>query len=123
MSCDEAVRIMQEKGFDQLPVVKEGGGRQLVGMITLGNILSKVAKGSASVTDPISSVLLHFDRQQPFVKISPDSPLASLNSFFEQHSVAFVTDPSDGGLLHVVTKIDLLSFLFQLQRRKTLPAK
>ena len=67
----------------------------------------------------MTAVMLHFDRQQAFVPITPDTALSSLSDFFERHSAAFVVDSSaPSRVLHVVTKIDLLNFLFQLQAAK-----
>ncbi|KAG0366435.1 hypothetical protein BGX24_003683, partial [Mortierella sp. AD032] len=40
----EAIHLMEHNGFDQLPVVSAKNGR-LVGLVTLGNLLSRIASG------------------------------------------------------------------------------
>ncbi len=53
-TCRDAVKLMQEKGFDQLPVLQ---GKKLVGLVTLGNIFSKASSGFDQAVD---SCMYHF---------------------------------------------------------------
>lgn len=112
-TVQHAVEIMREKGFDQLPVVKNG---KPVGLVTLGNLLSRVSSNRLKFTDPISvgAGLFQYAKKgkDAYLTITPATKLNSLNHFFEENSVAFVTHP-EGGLVSVVTKIDLLSYLLQ----------
>jgi cystathionine beta-synthase len=62
MACKEAVEIMQSRGFDQLPVT--GTGDKLVGMVTLGHVLSKIASGRASASDPVVKLMWSFKNTQ-----------------------------------------------------------
>jgi cystathionine beta-synthase len=57
--CADAVEIMREKGFDQLPVLAPTGGK-LVGLVTLGNLLSYISRGRASGKSPVSEVMFDF---------------------------------------------------------------
>ncbi|TVY17136.1 Cystathionine beta-synthase, partial [Lachnellula arida] len=57
--CSEAVETMREKGFDQLPVLAPTGGK-LVGLVTLGNLLSWISRGRASGKSPVSEVMFDF---------------------------------------------------------------
>ncbi|KAG9242842.1 tryptophan synthase beta subunit-like PLP-dependent enzyme [Calycina marina] len=57
--CSEAVEVMREKGFDQLPVLAPTGGK-LVGLVTLGNLLSYISRGRASGKSPVSEVMFDF---------------------------------------------------------------
>jgi cystathionine beta-synthase len=57
--CSEAVETMREKGFDQLPVLKPTGGK-LVGLVTLGNLLSWISRGRATGNSPVSDVMFDF---------------------------------------------------------------
>jgi cystathionine beta-synthase len=58
-SCSEAIETMREKGFDQLPVLASAGGK-LVGLVTLGNLLSWISQGRATGKSPVSSVMFDF---------------------------------------------------------------
>ena len=57
--CSEAVETMREKGFDQLPVLAPIGGK-LVGLVTLGNLLSWISRGRATGKSPVSDVMFDF---------------------------------------------------------------
>ena len=59
--CHDAVEIMRGRGFDQLPVLGGPGGR-LVGLVTLGNLLSRIGHGRSSLNDPVSEVMFDFSR-------------------------------------------------------------
>jgi cystathionine beta-synthase len=105
---------MKLNGFDQLPVTATSSTTQLVGLVTLGNILAKVGSGRVSLSDPVSSCSFHFKTTKKFVEITLDTRLDSLSKFFETNSSAVVTEKDASGewkVLHVVTKVDLLSYL------------
>ncbi|PRT54029.1 Cystathionine beta-synthase [Wickerhamiella sorbophila] len=126
-----AIDTMRDKGFDQLPVANEQG--KLVGLVTLGNLLSYISRNRATTESPVKDVMLDFRKLKSFAKPSPsslgaqphevgrkfteitkDTPLDALNSFFEHNSAAVVTEPTSDGhhkAIHVVTKVDLLSYL------------
>lgn len=117
----EAVETMRDKGFDQLPVLSEpkngtGGGR-LVGLVTLGNLLSYLSRGRATPATPVRDVMFDFARldeivadprelqaasfvaggkgKQPrrkFIELTMDTPLVVLARFFEWNSAAVVTE-------------------------------
>jgi cystathionine beta-synthase len=57
--CSDAVETMREKGFDQLPVLAPTGGK-LVGLVTLGNLLSWISRGRATGASPVSDVMFDF---------------------------------------------------------------
>jgi cystathionine beta-synthase len=138
--CSEAIETMRDKGFDQLPVLTST--RKLVGLVTLGNLLSYISRGRADASTPVSKVMFDFSklseistdpsdislrpssgsengdshnplRNRKFIEITVDTPLASLNRFFEWNSAAVVTE-RDGDIMKpiaVVTKVDLLTYL------------
>ncbi|OBR14598.1 Cystathionine beta-synthase [Colletotrichum higginsianum IMI 349063] len=136
--CSEASEIMRDKGFDQLPVLSATGNR-LVGLVTLGNLLSYISSGRATGSSPVSDVMFDFGRldevvtdprqagegagdkarkqkKRNFVEITLDTPLSVLSKFLEWNSAAVVTDKADGaGSLSkpvaVVTKVDLLTWV------------
>eukprot|EP00479_Gromia_sphaerica_P010775 TRINITY_DN506_c0_g1_i1.p1 TRINITY_DN506_c0_g1~~TRINITY_DN506_c0_g1_i1.p1 ORF type:complete len:112 (-),score=20.69 TRINITY_DN506_c0_g1_i1:309-644(-) len=51
VACGEAVEILREQGFDQLPVIDNDN--QVLGMVTEGNILAMLQRGRVSGSDPI----------------------------------------------------------------------
>jgi cystathionine beta-synthase len=59
--CADAVETMREKGFDQLPVLSPTGGK-LVGLVTLGNLLSYISRGRATGKSPVSEVMFDFSK-------------------------------------------------------------
>ena len=52
---------MREKSFDQLPVLAPKS-RKLVGLVTLGNLLSWIGQGRASASSPVSDVMFSFSK-------------------------------------------------------------
>jgi cystathionine beta-synthase len=106
--------ILQKGGFDQVPVVD--AKKKMIGLVTTGNLLSKVAKGRANPTDPITSVMFTFNTKRTFKEITPETKLSDLERFFEKSSAAFVTvrEGADNVpvVKKVVTKVDLLHYLF-----------
>ncbi|EMR72628.1 putative cystathionine beta-synthase protein [Eutypa lata UCREL1] len=121
--CAEAIETLRDKGFDQLPVLATPGGR-LVGLVTLGNLLSYVSRGRATGQTAVRDVMFDFGRldevvtdprqgskggggprnhhakakdRRRFVEITLDTPLSELSNFFEWNSAAVVTEPSSSG--------------------------
>lgn len=60
-TCAAAIETMREKGFDQLPVLAPTGKR-LVGLVTLGNLLSRISHGRAEGKSPVSEVMFDFSK-------------------------------------------------------------
>ncbi|WYZ40937.1 hypothetical protein EsH8_IV_001278 [Colletotrichum jinshuiense] len=133
--CSEASEIMRDKGFDQLPVLSASGNK-LVGLVTLGNLLSYISSGRATGSSPVSDVMFDFGRldevvtdprqagetgekskkKRQFVEITLNTPLSVLSKFLEWNSAAVVTEKSEGpkGLskpVAIVTKVDLLTWV------------
>ncbi len=132
----EAIKILKDNGFDQLPVLNDN--QKLVGIVTLGNLLSYISRGRAKVEDPVESIFIDFrklpdfvssndsnnfdsiktpkatnQRKRTFAEITVETPLSALNRFFEHNSAAVVTERTGDSVkpVHVVTKVDLLSFV------------
>ncbi|KAH9900462.1 cystathionine beta-synthase [Xylariomycetidae sp. FL2044] len=127
--CSEAIETMRDKGFDQLPVLASPGGK-LVGVVTLGNLLSYMSRGRAGGQSPVREVMFDFGRldevvtdpregrvgsggssvsgggskRRKFVEITLDTPLSELGNFFEWNSAAVVTEPSSAGRDKVLSK-------------------
>ena len=135
-ACESAIEIMRDKGFDQLPVLAPSG-RRLVGLVTLGNVLSRLTHGRATGKTPVSEVMFDFSKipevvtdprdvgvtdhrssgqpkRRQFIEITMDTPLSVLNRFFEWNSAAVVTEKDGNGAmkpLAIVTKVDLLTWM------------
>ncbi|KAI0200681.1 putative cystathionine beta-synthase [Astrocystis sublimbata] len=130
-ACAEAIETMRDRGFDQLPVLAGPGGK-LVGLVTLGNLLSYISRGRATGQSPVSDVMFNFSKLDEvvtdprkgkgaqgrrFVEITLDTPLTELSNFFEWNSAAIVIEPTDGKgqtlskPVAVVTKVDLLTWM------------
>ncbi|KAJ9655856.1 cystathionine beta-synthase [Neophaeococcomyces mojaviensis] len=60
--CTAAIEIMREKGYDQLPVLGPSPSKRLVGLVTLGNLLSRISHGRASGKSPVSDVMFDFTK-------------------------------------------------------------
>eukprot|EP01133_Synstelium_polycarpum_P008430 gene8430-9916_t len=108
-SCSDAVELLQKHGFDQLPVVSES--KKVLGLVTLGNLLSHMTSHRSLPNDPVSKVMFRFHTSDEFVPIYPTTSLASLQKFFESHSSAIVTENDE--IVSIVTKIDLLTYLMK----------
>jgi len=111
-TCKQGLEIMQKGGFDQVPVVDSK--KKMLGLVTVGNLLAKFAKGRANPNDPITNVMFHFNTKRSFKEITPETKLSDLERFFETSSAAFVTVREDNVpvVKKVITKVDLLQFLF-----------
>ncbi|KAG0342255.1 hypothetical protein BG000_005982 [Podila horticola] len=109
--CREAIVLMERNGFDQLPVVSSKNGR-LVGLVTLGNLLSRIASGRVPVDGPVSDVMFKFQKSGAhFTEITDETPLSDLAAFFEKNSAGIVTEKGGSKVKAVITKVDLVSFL------------
>ncbi|KAK6501589.1 cystathionine beta-synthase [Arthrobotrys musiformis] len=142
-NVNSAINIMREKSFDQLPVLS---GTRLVGLVTLGNLLSYISRGKIDGTSSVEAAMFDFrkitevvtdpneigsvrkegtkiggGKKREFDQITLDTPLSALTRFFEHNSVAIVTEPrEEGGLkpVHVVTKVDLLGYLVKQGKKE-----
>ncbi|BCS17998.1 cystathionine beta-synthase CYS4 [Aspergillus puulaauensis] len=75
--CEIAIEIMRDRGFDQLPVLAPSGKR-LVGLVTLGNVLSRLTHNRANGKSPVADVMFDF-RTIPEVVTDPrDMGLTSI---------------------------------------------
>ncbi|MBN3277032.1 CBS synthase, partial [Polyodon spathula] len=83
VTCQRTIEILKEKGFDQAPVVNESG--LILGMITLGNMLSSLLAGKVQPSDPVSTVLY-----KQFKKIHLNDNLGKLSCILETDHFALV---------------------------------
>ncbi|XP_008064281.1 cystathionine beta-synthase-like, partial [Carlito syrichta] len=134
VTCEHTIEILREKGFDQAPVVDEFG--VILGMVTLGNMLSSLLAGKVQPSDQVCKVIY-----KQFKQIRLTDTLGRLSHILEMDHFALVvheqiqsqdqarsgvvggpTDHSHGKstqrqmVFGVVTAIDLLNFLAAQER-------
>jgi cystathionine beta-synthase len=109
--------VHNREGCDQLPVVTSSG--DILGMVTLGNLMAKVVSGKAEPSDPATDLLY-----EQFTKIQLWTTLSELSRILEKNHFAIVvqkqtsysgTDASveKQTIVGVVTGIDLLNYISQ----------
>ncbi|XP_037686931.1 cystathionine beta-synthase isoform X2 [Choloepus didactylus] len=134
VTCQHTIEILREKGFDQAPVVDEAGA--ILGMVTLGNMLSSLLAGKVQPSDQVRKVIY-----KQFKQIRLTEPLGMLSHILEMDHFALVvheqiqswdqaspgevggpSDHSNGKsskrqmVFGVVTAIDLLNFVATRER-------
>lgn len=118
VSCNDAVRILEEQGYDQLPVVDETG--QVLGVVTAANLMAKIISNRVKRTDPISSMLY-----SQFKKVSLYTDLATLSNIFHKDHFAIViatqtwisnsSQAQRSLVVGVATPIDLINYILPQQ--------
>jgi cystathionine beta-synthase len=83
VTCKEALDILTNEGFDQLPVVDEVG--QVLGVVTEGNLAAKLLRGSVKSKDPVSKVLY-----RQFKQVTLQDTLAHLSALFDRDHFVLV---------------------------------
>ncbi|XP_069331027.1 cystathionine beta-synthase isoform X1 [Eulemur rufifrons] len=134
VTCEHTIEILREKGFDQAPVVDESG--VILGMVTLGNMLSSLLAGKVQPSDQVQKVIY-----KQFNQIHLTDTLGNLSNILETDHFALVVheqiqsgpglvrsggpaDHSNGKasqrqmVFGVVTAIDLLNFVAAQERRR-----
>ncbi|XP_047671124.1 cystathionine beta-synthase-like protein [Tachysurus fulvidraco] len=122
VSIKNTIKILKDKAFDQAPVVEETG--MIMGMVTLGNMLSSVLAGKVSPSDPVNKVLY-----KQFKQVHLTDKLGKLSRIVETDHFALVVHDqiqylTDGSSLlknmvfGIVTAIDLLNFVTTCERRE-----
>jgi len=117
-TCENCLNIMKKGGFDQAPVVDDK--KKMIGLITTGSLLTKISKGEASFTDPVTKAMYTFNTKREFEEITPDTKLNDLLKFFEKNSAGFVTEKGADGtpiVKKVVTKVDLLHYYVKTHKK------
>ncbi|TRZ26550.1 hypothetical protein HGM15179_000575 [Zosterops borbonicus] len=122
VTCAKTVEILREKGFDQVPVVDESG--VILGMVTLGNMLSSLLVGKVKPSDEVRKVIY-----KQFQQINLKDNLGKLSHILEIDHFALVvheqiqyhTDGSSSKrqmVFGIVTAIDLLNFVTARERER-----
>ncbi|RKO91255.1 hypothetical protein BDK51DRAFT_31103 [Blyttiomyces helicus] len=107
----EALELMALNEFSQAPVVSSK--RRVKGLVTYAKLQADRSSGALTdLGEPVSKWMHRFaNKGSQYQVITPATPLAELEHFFETHPAAFVTDEGGRFPLAVVTKEDLAQFL------------
>lgn len=122
VSCSQTIQLLREKGFDQVPIVSESG--LVLGMVTLGNMLSSVLAGKVKPSDSVTKVIY-----KQFTQVNLTDNLGKLSRILETDHFALVVHEqiqyhNDGSsskkqmVFGVVTAIDLLNFVTRERERR-----
>ncbi|KAM8975797.1 cystathionine beta-synthase isoform 3-T3 [Pelodytes ibericus] len=122
VTCDQTIQLLRDKGIDQVPIVSEAG--LVLGMVTLGNMLSSVLAGKVKASDPVTKVIY-----KQFTQIHLMDNLGKLSRILETDHFALVVHEqiqyhNDGSsskkqmVFGVVTAIDLLNFVTRERERR-----
>ncbi|XP_070694155.1 cystathionine beta-synthase b [Pempheris klunzingeri] len=122
VSCQKTIEILKEKAFDQAPVVDESG--EILGMVTLGTILSSVLAAKVEPSDAVVKVLC-----KHFKQVHLRDNLGKLSRILEAENFALVVHDhtqykADGSacrrqtVFGVATAIDLLNYITTDERRR-----
>ncbi|XP_075053669.1 cystathionine beta-synthase isoform X2 [Mixophyes fleayi] len=122
VSCSQTIQLLREKGFDQVPIVSEAG--LVLGMVTLGNMLSSVLAGKVKPSDPVTKVIY-----KQFTQVHLMDNLGKLSRILENDHFALVVHEqiqyhNDGSsskkqmVFGIVTAIDLLNFVTRERERR-----
>ena len=100
----EAVRVMTDYGFSQLPVFD---GNHPVGSISEKTVLSQVLAGKE--LEKISSLSVEEIMEEGFPQIGEDAPMALVSGLLQIYPAVLIV--SKGKVLGIATKADLLKIL------------
>ncbi|KAK3605456.1 hypothetical protein CHS0354_001426 [Potamilus streckersoni] len=117
VTIQETLEILNKEGFDQVPVVDEEG--TILGMVTVGNMMSHVVKSKVKKTDPVSKVMY-----TQFKKVRMDTPLIQVSRMLDTDHFVLVTHEQRhfGGkekmkekqmIFGIATRIDMINFITQ----------
>merc|ERR1712217_312694 len=114
LTCKTAIDIMQKKGIDQIPIMN---GDNIEGVISVGNLSSKLLKGRVSPGDKVSEATF-----KKFKKVSLTTKLTKLSQIFNIHHFVLVVTESEHFnenrnnikkqmVVGIITRIDLLNYI------------
>ena len=117
MPCSDVILLLREEGFDQLPVVDEGG--EIHGVVTESNLLYKIR----SLDKDFNSVQVRDVLFKKFKTVALSTKLWELSRILDRHPFVLVTASQrvftgkDKGskqrtmVLSVLTRIDLINHI------------
>jgi len=118
MACSDAIEVLNAHGIDQIPVVDEAHG--VVGVVTLGNLTSKILSRVVAAAEPVSAAMFRQFRQVPLA-----TSLGSLFRIFQRDAFCLVVASQrmltsatraveeKKVVVGVCTQVDLLRFVVE----------
>ena len=98
-SIGEAIKIMNQQGIDQVPVVDEG---EFVGSVASGNLLEKIIGDPKAKDQSVGDLM---DKPMQFVAL--DTTLDVLSSMLNKNNKALLVR-DEGKKVHIITHHDIL---------------
>lgn len=112
-TCENAMEVLQEKKFHQLPIVN--GNNDVVGFVTQNLILSNLISGKVEKTELVEKIM-----EKEFRKVNLKTLLGKLSRFLEhEHYAVVVDEDKNDKLIGIVTQIDLLHFITNSKNGET----
>lgn len=119
VTIQDTLDLLNREGFDQVPVVTDPG--DIMGMVTVGNMMAQIVKAKVRPSDPVSKVMY-----KQFKKVRMDISLGQLSRMLDtDHFVLVVHDQRlyEGSskmsrkqmIFGIATRIDLLNFITKQQ--------
>ncbi|XP_037089153.1 cystathionine beta-synthase-like protein [Pollicipes pollicipes] len=113
--CQDAVHIMHQQGFDQLPVVDQLG--DVMGIVTLGSLMVALVIQRVQPSSPVGQVMY-----RDFHTVTRDETLGNLSGILERSHFALIVHcqrrltanrevATKEMVIGIVTQIDLLSHI------------
>lgn len=103
------IEHMRDQGFSQMPVMDDAGW--IKGLVTEGSILNAIYERRVKPTDTIERLV---DASIEFVSLG--EPIEKVTRLVTAGRAALVSDANKpGGILAIITKIDLLTYLGNLK--------
>ena len=113
LRVSDAIAMMRQQGFDQLPVVHSDTGL-LMGMVTVDDLMVKLSSGSIKGTTPLSAAL-----SMNFPKMPLDSTIGSLSRMLKNTQFVVIVAGMEGEgsqrVQGILTHIDILNYLIEME--------
>lgn len=104
-TCEDAINILQEGKFHQLPVADQK--KEILGFVTLNGILSSLISGKVKKTDNVETII-----SKQYRKAVLATSLGRLSRMLEKEHFAVILDEhNDGAFVGIASQIDLLEFI------------
>lgn len=97
-SISEAVRVMNEEAFSQLPVLQDG--------VPIGSISES---DLAHLGEEVRHEPINAHKNESFPTVAPDAPLEEIGNLLEHYEAVLVTE--DGEAVGIITEADLAARL------------
>ncbi|XP_061183606.1 cystathionine beta-synthase-like isoform X2 [Saccostrea echinata] len=120
VTIQETLDLLNKEGFDQVPVVNDAG--DIMGMVTVGNMMAQVVRSKIKPSDPVSKVMY-----KQFKMVSMATSLGEISRMLDTDHFVLVVHGQrqyEGNnlmskkqmIFGIATRIDLLNFITQHQK-------